>query len=110
MPKKKNVDLTTEEMTPEELFAQIVADKGDIKLSLHRVLKGFIAKMGGPEHFGEEMAEIASNPECNISSRVSLMNNMTKLLGQCAEGEDENTGFTEEEIEAMLRQAQGLTM
>jgi len=98
MPQEPDSDLT-----PEELIARIVADKGDIKLSLHRVLRGFITAKGGPEKWGEEMAEMSSDIESNMSARVSINNNMAKLLGQCAEDKEDDKDASEEEIEAILR-------
>lgn len=90
-------------MNPEKALAEIAAAEGDFKLSLHRVLKGFIQQMAGPENFGKEMALIAQDAECNMSSRVSVMNNMSKLLGQCAVEDEPKEAFTEAEIEAAIK-------
>lgn len=92
------------DMSQEELIDEVVKANLDISISLQRVLKGFIQEMRGPEHFGEELAKLAKDDTVSISSRVSIMNNMSKLMGQYSGKSNDDELEDEEQLQAFLDQ------
>ena len=88
---------------PNDLIAQIADAQGDITLSLQRVLSGVVAKLGGPEQLGRIIGEMIEDTELTIAARVSLVNNVTRLMGQYGESDSDNGLLDEEQITARLR-------
>jgi putative alpha-1,2-mannosidase len=88
---------------PEHVIADLADAKADITLSLHRVLTGFMERMGGPEKFGHALADIMKDENVTVASRVSLANNMAKLMGEYGENENDHALIDDEQIIERLR-------
>jgi hypothetical protein len=88
----------------EEVIDQLVEARGDITLSLSCVLRGCIAEVGGESAFGQIIGRIITDPDVPIPSKVNLMNNMMKLMGQYGDTEKTNDLLTDEQITAKLKQ------
>ena len=93
------------DMTPETLMEEVAKAQLDISVSLQRVLAGYIKEMNGPEKFGEELAKLSRDDELNASARVSIMNNITKLMGQYANKANDNDLEDKEQLQAILKQS-----
>ncbi len=78
--------------------------KGDITLSLQRVLGGIMAELGGPESLGKVIGEMIKDGDLTIASRVSLVNNVTRLMGQYGEGGEDDNLMGDDQIKARWRQ------
>ena len=88
----------------QKLIADVSAAEGDINLNLRRVLQGFIAESGGPEKWGRALAKITQDPDVAVSSRVSLANNLLKLVGAYGqETQDDDDLLSTDQIKARLR-------
>lgn len=98
MPERTEVKLVEE-----------VADAGDtMSLDLRRALRGFMHTMGGPEKFGEQMANLLLSGETNVTSKVTLANSMARLLGQYGEGSEQFEFATDDQAERLLKQMKAL--
>jgi hypothetical protein len=99
--------------SPEQLIHDVAESDGDIALDLRRVLRGFIKRTDGPEAFGEELGNMFLDEEVPVSSRVTLGNSMTKLLGTYGEGVEGDDLATPEQlkkrIELLEREAAACT-
>ena len=104
MPTQNNGNLIDEAGVIQAMRQQ-AETQNRITLSLSKVMYGFVDEYGGEERFGHELAKLSKSEEVNIASRVSLMNNFTRLLAATAQPDEDNDElFSEEQIRAQIRQ------
>lgn len=87
----------------EVAISQLADAKGEITLSLQRVLRGCIAEIGGEEAMGVVLGQIIKDEEVAVASKVNLLNNLMKLMGQYGESDNDSDLLDEEQIQARLR-------
>jgi len=90
-----------EDLTHEQIIEQLAKSNGDMNMSLIDVLNGAMSEMGGPTSFGQLIGRLMSDPEVTINSRVSLINNYLKLMGQYSEKPPAEEWTPEQLSEAM---------
>jgi hypothetical protein len=86
----------------EELIAQLAEAGDNLTLSLRQVMVGAMEAAGGPKDFGKMIGTLMIDPALPMNSRVSLINNYMKLLGQNSE-KPVDEEFTAEQIASQLR-------
>lgn len=87
----------------EEIVKQLADAGEDFSLSLRDVLNGAMDELGGAKQFGELLGRLMKDEEVPINSRVSLINNYLKLMGQFSEKKNDDD-FTPEQIAAQIKE------
>jgi hypothetical protein len=87
----------------EQIVAQLADAKGEVTLSLQRVLRGFVAEVNGEEAMGKILGQIVMDDDVPVASKINLMNNVLKLMGQYGEADNQSELLNDEQVLLRLK-------